>query len=82
MDIKINQSIVSLEMQPVQDPTSKSSCSRDNFSKAQLATDSIDDKKVNKSRTKEKVKGEKSKRYEEEGDNRDSRSKHKRRQKT
>ena len=83
MDIKINQSIVSLEMKPLaMDFISKPSNVREDISKAKLETGDIDDKIGNESKTRTKSKGEKSKNNVKQSKSKEKHSRHKRKWKT
>ena len=72
MEIKINQSIVSMEMKQIQN---------DSPSKSPRGSDMIDEKQGYEYKTKNKSRGEKSKRSEKHSENNDNRSRHKRKQK-
>ena len=72
MEIKINQSIVSMEMKQMQNHSPP---------KSPRGSDMIDEKQGYEYKTKNKSRGEKSKRSEKQSDNKDNRSKHRRKQK-
>ena len=79
MDIKINQSIISLEMKPLTtDSISKSSNVREDASKAQVETGVIDDQIGNESKTRTKSKGKKSKNNVKQSKSKEKHSRHKR----
>ena len=79
MDIKINQSIISLEMKPLRtDSSSKSSNGRKDASKAQLETGVVDNQEENESKTRTKSKGEKSKNNVKQSKSKEKQSRHKR----
>ena len=79
MDIRINQSIVSLEMKPLTtDSISKSSSVREDASKAQVETGDRNDQIVHESKRRTKSKGEKSKNNVKQSKSKEKHSRHKR----
>ena len=72
MEIKINQSIVSMEMKPIQNGSA---------SKSPRGSDMKDEKDGYESKVQRKSRGEKSKRSEKQTENKDNSSRHRRKQK-